>query len=141
MSDNNKDIDLTIHEGETLLEAVRRKAAEMGVTMPKPEPEPERIQPGSLGVAKKSRKSSKGSRSPQKISSPDTGQPVDNMVYATMHVYRREDESDGVVRSNATFERKMHGPNILVFQHLHPFGEECTPACREKVVVEKKEED
>jgi len=122
MSTNEKpEFKLEMKPGESLDDAIARIAAALPQTMIEQEPAKEK-KPAKITV-----------------SDPNVGQPVDGNVFEAVHIYQRsnpetgERESEGTVRSNATRERKMFGPNVLVFQHLHSFGEACNPACREKV--------
>lgn len=128
MSDNNKGAEmadtqlgqelegvLDLQDGETINDAIMRRAAEIDAA--KAEEKPTK--------PKKEKKVT--------VSDPSSGSPRDPNVWQAIHIYQREGEPEGVVRSNATRERKMHGPSILIFAHIHSFGDDCVPACRERV--------
>jgi hypothetical protein len=67
------------------------------------------------------------------VKDPSAGEPLDSAVYSALHIYQREGEPDGSVRSNGTRERAAHGPNTRVYVHLHPFGGACSASCRERL--------
>src|SRR5215813_8294231 len=109
-------------EGETLDQAILRLASGLAeandkAVLNEPKPKPEKK---------------------VTVSDPNAGEPVQNDVHSAIHVYQRVQENgdvepEGMVRSFGTRYRQMNGPNTLVFVHMHPFGEACSPACRERV--------
>ena len=52
--------------------------------------------------------------------------------FSAVHMYRPEGMTDGQVRTNATRERKMHGPATLVVQHMHDMSQPCNEKCKAK---------
>lgn len=128
-------MEIEIREGETMAQALTRVAKAQAnnhsvtddrVTMPKQ-------------VVKSA------SKSPRKAVKPDNpalmaaggkvdeGKSSERDIYSTVHVYRREGETEAKVRWNGSHEREMHGPGTLVYVHLHKFGAECDSSCRVKV--------
>jgi hypothetical protein len=67
------------------------------------------------------------------VTDPGAGVEPEADVHSAIHIYTRVGEEYSQVRSYATRERAMHGPNTLVFAHDHHFGDSCTPTCRERV--------
>lgn len=112
--------DIELQPGETVDEAVLRMAAEIDA----------RKDTSDLEETPKPKKEKKVT-----VSDParDSQSPVERNVWQAIHIYQRDGEPEGVVRANGTRERKMHGPSILIFVHMHSFNDNCTPACRERV--------
>lgn len=105
-------ISIELLPGESPLDAIHRLAAEQAAEKPKKAPKPKKVT----------------------VSDPTTGSPVEPETSGAFHVYRQGEMPDGVVRSVGTRYRGEFGPSVHVYVHLHHFGEECTPACKERVL-------
>lgn len=118
-------MNIEVLEGETLDQAIQRTAKALAKAEPEAKPR----------EAARSRGSSR-SRGKSRVVSEDPTPETESEVYAALHVYQRAGEPNGVVESNARRERNLHGPNTLVFKHMHRPGEGCNIECREKVFKE-----
>jgi len=117
----SSEVEIQLQEGESLADAVKRLAKEQAANGESCSQSPTSAKPA------KSKKVT--------VTDPSAGQaqPGEESVYAALHIYQRPDEPEGAVRVNGSRERRMHGPNTLVFVHMHQFGAECTSACKERV--------
>jgi hypothetical protein len=138
-------MEIELQDGETMADAVQRVAKEQGKD--RNASLREKMDGSSTGL-KPIEKTAKPSKSlAKKVSESNValmaaGAEVDEKkdeprdIYSTVHVYRREGDTDAKVRWNARHEREMHGPNVLVYSHLHKFGGDCDSSCRVKVEAE-----
>jgi hypothetical protein len=137
-------MEIEVREGETLVEAIKRQAKEQTAADRSMDAT---IVPTGLKKIQKVEKVAKApSKSPSKKSTPASalgGDPSEGQsnpqaaqIYSAIHVYQREGETDGKTRWNANHEREMHGPNTLVFCHLHIFGGRCNSSCTVKIEQE-----
>jgi hypothetical protein len=138
-------MEIELQEGESMADAVKRIAKEQSRADHAMDAQ---FIPTTGGLKSIQKVSKAPSKSPaKKVSETNValmaaGAEVDEKkneprdIYSTVHVYKREDDTDAKVRWNANHEREMHGPNVLVYSHLHKFGGDCDSSCRVKVEAE-----
>lgn len=135
-------VEIELGEGETIVDAISRIAKANAAAQGRVATEPvEAIGRKAKGPKKRATKTVKdpGLKSnPNKPAAsqggdPSAGQELDGNVYMACHLYKRGEESDGKVHASARMEREMRGPNVLVFAHMHKFGDECGRNCKVRV--------
>lgn len=127
-------MDIEVKEGETLVEALTRRAKEEAKNAPETSQVTEPLTiAGAKKKAKKSNRPSGAINAKDVGGDPNDGAGEEVEIFSAVHIYQRAGEQEARVRSNARHEREMHGPNTLIFCHLHVFGAKCNSSCTARV--------